>query len=100
FVIPPAYATLYQPRPLYIAPNYQANDSKRVIGGTVSRASIGLPEDRFVFSCFSNHYKITETMFGAWMEILRRVEGSVLWLVSANIWSRDNPRARATLLGI
>jgi len=36
FVIPPAYAALYQPQPLYVAPNYQANDSKRVIGEPVS----------------------------------------------------------------
>ncbi len=32
FVIPPAFAALYQPQPLYVGPNYQANDRKRVIG--------------------------------------------------------------------
>jgi predicted O-linked N-acetylglucosamine transferase (SPINDLY family) len=100
FVIPPAYVTLYRPVPLYVAPNYQANDSKRVIGGPDTRAAAGLPEDRFVFCCFSNHYKITEAMFGAWMEILRRTEGSVLWLVADNTWSCANLRARATIAGI
>ena len=100
FVIPPAYAALYQPQPLYVAPNYQANDRKRVIGEPVTRAMSGLPEDRFVFCCFSNHYKITETMFSAWMEVLRHVEDSVLWLVADNIWSRGNLCARATVLGI
>jgi predicted O-linked N-acetylglucosamine transferase (SPINDLY family) len=100
FVIPPAYSALYQPRPLYVAPNYQANDQKRVIGDPVTREMSGLPEDRFIFCCFSNHYKITETMFSAWLEILRRVEDSVLWLVSDNIWSRDNLRTRAIALDI
>ena len=100
FVIPPAYAALYQPQPLYVAPNYQANDRKRVIGEPVSRASAGLPDDRFVFCCFSNHYKITEAMFGAWMDILHRVPNAVLWLVSDNSWSRDNLRMRATIAGI
>lgn len=100
FVIPPAYAALYQPQPLYVAPNYQANDSKRVIGEPVTRSISGLPEDRFVFCCFSNHYKITEAMFGAWLDILRRVENSVLWLASDNIWSRDNLRMRATIAGV
>ena len=100
FVIPPAYAALYQPTPLYVAPNYQANDSKRVIGEPVSRSTAGLPEDRFVFSCFSNHYKITETMFGAWMRILRRTEGSVLWLTADNAWSCANLRTRAAAAGV
>ena len=100
FVIPPAYAALYQPQPLYVAPNDQANDSKRVIGEPVTRKITGLPEDRFVFCCFSNHYKITEAMFGAWMEILRRVEGSVLWLVADNTWSCANLRVRAMIDGI
>jgi predicted O-linked N-acetylglucosamine transferase (SPINDLY family) len=100
FVVPPAYAALYQPQPLYIVPNYQANDSKRVIGLPMSRTTAGLPEDRFVFCCFSNLFKITETMFGAWMEILRRVDDSVLWLVWDNIWSRDNLRERARSAGV
>ncbi len=100
FVIPPAYAALYQPQPLYIAPNYQANDRKRVIGEPVTRAMSGLPDDRFVFCCFSNHYKITELMFRAWIEILRHVENSVLWLASDNAWSRDNLRAQASALGL
>lgn len=100
FVIPPAFASMYMPRPLYIAPNYQANDRKRVIGDPVSRSSAGLPEDRFVFCCFSNHYKITEAMFGAWLEILRRVEGSMLWLIADNTWSYANLRACATIAGI
>jgi predicted O-linked N-acetylglucosamine transferase (SPINDLY family) len=100
FVIPPADAALYQPAPLYIAPNYQANDRERVIGASVSRTSVGLPQDRFVFCCFSNHYKITEAMFSAWMEILRRTGDSVLWLAEDNAWSGNNLRARALAAGI
>ncbi len=95
FVIPPTFAALYKTQPLYVGPNYPANDRKRVIGEPVSRSTMGLPEDRFVFCCFSNHYKITEAMFGAWMTILRRVPESVLWLASDNAWSRDNLRAFA-----
>ncbi len=100
FVIPPCYAALYQPRPLYIAPSYQANDSKRIIGQPLSRSSAGLPEDRFVFCCFSNHYKITEAMFTAWMEILRRTGDSVLWLAGDNKWSRENLWRHARMAGI
>ncbi len=91
-VIPPAVGPEYAPRPLAIAANYQANDGKREIGPAMTRADVGLPDDRFVFCCFANHYKITEAMFGAWMEILRRTatgaRDSVLWLTADNAWSR------------
>jgi predicted O-linked N-acetylglucosamine transferase (SPINDLY family) len=100
FVIPPAVAAAYQPTPLPIEGLYQANDSKRVVGAPVTRQQAGLPEDRFVFCCFSNHYKITEAMFEAWMEILRRTGDAVLWLVNDNQWSRRNLHDRALVAGI
>jgi predicted O-linked N-acetylglucosamine transferase (SPINDLY family) len=100
FVIPPAFAAQYQPQPLYVGPNYQANDRKRVIGKSVLRSMVGLPEDRFVFCCFSNHYKITDAMFRAWMTILQRVPEAVLWLAADNAWSRDNLRMRANMAGV
>jgi predicted O-linked N-acetylglucosamine transferase (SPINDLY family) len=100
FVIPPAFAALYQRQPLHVGPSHQANDRKRVMGEPVSRSMAGLPEDRFVFCCFSNHYKITEAIFGAWMAILRRVPNSVLWLTSDNTWSHDNLHARAMIADV
>jgi predicted O-linked N-acetylglucosamine transferase (SPINDLY family) len=100
FVIPPGIAAAYQPEPLAIEGLYQANDSKRVVGVPVTRQQVGLPEDRFVFCCFSNHYKISEHMFSGWMEILRRTGDSVLWLVDDNQWSRENLRLRARVAGI
>jgi predicted O-linked N-acetylglucosamine transferase (SPINDLY family) len=100
FVVPAAIAGAYQPTPLPIEGLYQANDSKRVIGAPQSRSDAGLPEDRFVFCCFSNHYKITETMFAAWMDILRQTGDAVLWLVDDNVWSRNNLRLRALVAGV
>jgi predicted O-linked N-acetylglucosamine transferase (SPINDLY family) len=87
-VIPHAVVPAYRPAPIYIAANYQANDTRRPVPRPASRAEAGLPEGGFVFCCFSNHYKITQELFGAWMEILRRSPGSYLWLIADNIWSR------------
>ncbi|HEY0420306.1 MAG TPA: tetratricopeptide repeat protein, partial [Acetobacteraceae bacterium] len=100
FVVPPETAAAYSPRPLYIAANYQANDRKRMIGAKLSREQLGLPEHRFVFCCFSNHYKVTEDIFAAWMRILRQAPDSVLWLTDDNRWSRENLRNRAAELGV
>jgi predicted O-linked N-acetylglucosamine transferase (SPINDLY family) len=66
----------------------------------MTRQEAGLPEDRFVFCCFSNHYKITEAMFSAWMEILHRNDQSLLWLVDDNVWSQQNLRLRALISGV
>jgi predicted O-linked N-acetylglucosamine transferase (SPINDLY family) len=99
-VVPPSTAPAYTPQPLYIAEIYQANDSKRTIGAPTTRARAGLPEDRFIYCCFCNHYKITEEMFAAWMAILHRVDHAVLWLVADSIWSCRNLRTRAAALGV
>jgi predicted O-linked N-acetylglucosamine transferase (SPINDLY family) len=99
-VIPPEHAAAYQTKPLAIAKIYQANDSKRSIGRQMSRAEVGLPEDRFVLCCFSKHYKITAEMFGAWMSILRQTDKTVLWLAMDNPYSQANLIAAARRAGI
>ena len=100
FVIPPEAAPAYRPAPLAIAGLYQANDRHRVIGTAGSREAIGLPADAFVFCCFANHYKVTAAMFAAWMTILERVPGAVLWLAEDNQWSTINLRQHAANAGI
>ena len=100
FVIPKDRADQYRPTPLYLPENYQVNDTKLPVGPTPSRAEVGLPEDRFVYCCFSNNYKITEEVFEAWMAILGRVEKSVLWLLADNEWARRSMIARAEARGI
>lgn len=100
FVIPPAQADVYQPTPLAISSIYQANDSKRLIGCSLTRGDVDLPADRFVFCCFSNHYKITQEMFSAWLSILQRVPNGVLWLSVDNRWSAANLTAAALHRGL
>jgi predicted O-linked N-acetylglucosamine transferase (SPINDLY family) len=99
-VIPPEYKASYRPVPLSIAQIYQANDSKRTTGREMCRSEAGLPEDQFVFCCFSRHYKITEEMFGAWMSILRQADRSVLWLAKDNAFSQANLLLAARREGI
>jgi predicted O-linked N-acetylglucosamine transferase (SPINDLY family) len=99
-VIPPEHESAYQPKPLAIGPIYQVNDSKRTIGRSLTRAEVGLPENCFVFCCMSRHYKITETLFAAWMSILRQVEGSVLWLAADNRFSEANLKEAVRRAGI
>jgi predicted O-linked N-acetylglucosamine transferase (SPINDLY family) len=64
------------------------------------RASYGLPEDAFVFCCFNTSYKITPPMFNVWMDLLRAIPHSVLWLGLAGSAVRDNLRREAAQRGI
>ncbi len=86
--------------------SYQVNDHRQPIAPlTPERSALGLPAlerdgKGFVFACFNHLYKIEPRMFAAWMRILARVPGSVLWLYESNAAARDNLRMEATACGI
>ena len=79
---------------------YQVSDRKRVNAPVPSREICGLPRDAFVFCSFNNNYKFTPEMFATWMNILKRVPGSVLWLLSDNPWAEANLRQEASKHGV
>jgi len=85
-LIPEESRQFYTEKIAYL-PSYQANPSDRKIAKKVfTRAELGISENAFVFCCFNNNYKITPPTFASWMNILRAVEGSVLYLYSENDW--------------
>src|SRR5216683_2588436 len=64
---------------------------------TPARQEAGLPERGFVFCCFNNNYKITPPIFDIWMRLLRRIDGSVLWLLAGNAAAQRNLRREAAV---
>lgn len=90
FVLPESLAQYFTEKPLYMPNCFQINDRKREIGPRPTRADCGLPENVFVFCSFNNNYKFTPEVFAIWMNILRRVPDSVLWLLADNEWVRAN----------
>lgn len=66
----------------------------------LTRAEYGLPEDAFVFCCFNNYYKIEPGVFSIWMDVLRAVPGSVLWLAGRNALAASNLRREAKARGV
>ena len=81
--------------------SYQATDNTQpVAAACASRTECGLPEDAFVFCCFNQLYKIEPVMFAAWMDILRAVPGSVLWLLAGQDLAMQRLRAAASTAGI
>ena len=58
------------------------------------RSALGLPDDAFVFASFNNPLKIGPAVFSAWMRILERVPGSVLWLFAEDSADAEGNLAR------
>jgi protein O-GlcNAc transferase len=70
------------------------------IGAPVRRGDLGLPEDAIVFCNFNHPCKFEPTIFSAWMEILSRVPGSVMWFGDWIKDTRDNLARAAAERGI
>jgi len=100
FLIPEEYARFYSEKPLYMPDIYQVSDRQRQNSAAPNRESCGLPAEGFVFCSFNNNYKFTPEVFDTWMNIMRRVPGSVLWLLSDNPWAEANLKAEAQARGL
>ena len=84
---------------LYL-PCYQPNNAQRPVSPTPSKSSLGLPENAFVFCSFNQTFKITENMFSIWMQLLKKVPNSVLWLLDCNRWAKANLLKSAEQAGV
>ncbi len=100
-VLPAAHRPFYTEKVVTLPNCYQANDRHKAIAPQIfSRADCGLPTEAVVFCCFNNAYKITPEVFDGWMRILRRVEGSVLWLLEDSSEAVANLRREAAARGV
>jgi protein O-GlcNAc transferase len=69
---------------------FPANGKRLGAAAAPTRAKAGLPEQGFVFGCFSTIDRILPAVFASWMRILHAVEGSVLWLKTEDEIARNN----------
>ena len=56
----------------------------------LKRSDFFLPENRVVYCAFHNPLKINPKLFYSWINILKKVENSVLWIKVNNNVSRQN----------
>ena len=100
-VIPEDCRNDYREKIVVLPDSYQVNDAQRPISNRrFTRSEAGLPEDAFVFCCFNNSYKITPPIFDIWMRLLRKVDGSVLWLIGNSAGVEANLRKEAAARGV
>lgn len=90
----------YSEAPLMLDRACLPTDRKKIIEPTPTRESVGLPADKFIYATFNNSYKLNERMFASWMNILKQVPNSVLWIIDDNVWATQNLRNFAAKQGV
>jgi predicted O-linked N-acetylglucosamine transferase (SPINDLY family) len=100
-VIPDDQELFYTEKIAYLPNCYQVNDRKREISDKVfNRKGEGLPENAFVFCCFNNTYKILPEIFSVWIQLLKELPDTVLWLLEKNEAAKENILLEARKLGV
>lgn len=100
-VIPEADRRYYSEEVVYLPGCYLPTDSKVAISPrTPTREEMKLPPQGFIYCSFNHDYKMNPDSFEVWMNILKRVEGSVLWLMKLNDAAETNLRREAENRGV
>ena len=90
----------FSEKPVFLETGMHLNANDRVFAPTPTRSEYGLPENAFVYCAFNNNFKINPEVLSDWVEIVRAVPDSVLWLQADNEWSEANLRREVTALGL
>ena len=100
-LIPQENRHFYTEKIIYLPHTFQVNDSKRKIGNIkLTRQDYLLPSSGFLFCCFNNAHKINLDIFSTWMQILKGVPESYLWLLSVAPTTEESLRNQAQSLGV
>jgi predicted O-linked N-acetylglucosamine transferase (SPINDLY family) len=100
-LIPLDMESNYSERVYCLPGSYQVNDRQRKISQKATfKAEFGLPDTGFIFCCFNNNFKINPHVFDLWMLLLKKVAGSVLWLLEDNSEAKNNLIKEAQARGV
>jgi predicted O-linked N-acetylglucosamine transferase (SPINDLY family) len=101
YLIPPGLQHYYSEKIIYLPDCFQVNDSKRFVPTQIpTRAELGLPQNSFVFCALNGSYKFTPLFFEVWMNLLKAVPDSVLWLFADTPMVENHLRHEAVKRGV
>ena len=97
-LIPEKNKKYYTEKIIYLPNCYQPSDSTRlVIDKKLTREDFNIRNDQFVFCCFNTTHKINPKIFDSWVNILKKVNNSVIWLLENNNISQKNLKKEAII---
>ena len=100
-LIPKESQKFYTEKIIYMPDTYQVNDAKKIISNKkFTKVEMNLPKDSFVLCCFNKNYKITPNVFNIWINLLKNINNSVLWLIKDNTQSQENLKKEISNKGI
>ncbi|KAF6166421.1 hypothetical protein GIB67_034972 [Kingdonia uniflora] len=106
FVSPTCYSHIYSEKLVHLPHCYFVNDYKQKNRDVLDpnhqhkRSDYGLPEEKFIFACFNQLYKMDPEIFSTWCNILKRVPNSALWLLRFPAAGEMRLRAYAAAQGV
>ncbi len=75
----------YNEKFLYLPNTYLPYSCNVFLNNRYKKKDVEIPEESFVFCSFNNSFKIDPLIFDTWLEILKAVPNSILWLSNKNI---------------
>lgn len=106
FVSPSQFSHIYSETLVHLPHCYFVNDYKQKNLDVLDphcqpkRSDYGLPEDKFIFACFNQLYKMDPELFNTWCSILKRVPNSAIWLLRFPAAGETRLRAYAAAQGV
>ncbi len=90
-IIPENEKENYSEDVIYLPNCYQPNtEFKNITKDNLNKKDFNLPENKIVYCNFGPSYKITPEIFDLWMDILKDVPNSILWLLESNVSTSKN----------
>jgi predicted O-linked N-acetylglucosamine transferase (SPINDLY family) len=99
-IIIPFNQNKYYTEKIIYLPSYQSNDSKRILPTKILGKQYVIPKNSFVYCNFNNNYKLLPDIFECWMQILFKVDNSILFLFADNEDVIVNLKKYAELSGV
>ncbi len=99
-LIPQAAAAHYAEAVVRLPGTYFPGSWARPEPKPLTRARMGLPDKGMVFCAFAAQAKITPAMFARWLDLLKQVPKSVLWLKDHHPAATAALRAHAAAAGL
>ena len=90
-IIPQGNEMYFTEEVIFLKPTYQPNNRQRPLI-QIDKKKFNLPENQFIWACFNQNLKITKNIFDTWIDILKKCQNSVLWLLVNNHVAVNNIR--------